>query len=624
MQHIHKIKHIDISKSLMRLHQKIKNLVPIIEHKPKVNIIRGEQFNISKINTKKKNILILSLVKDIIINNNLLYIQQFYNNLVNNFGSVKYGILTNNNTDSTVDALKAWQKNDNNIFIVETLPELITVTVNNKCGNRILKLAEYRNKILEESIKYFGENFDYIIVLDTDIDDNYDISEIIKSISIDAQWSAISANNYYKNSKFHYDMLALRLLDQSLDIHDISIDFDKNYGKNCQWIPALVIFKDFVKVKAAFGGLTIYNAKEIFNLFNINKNIYDLSSLPEGTCEHIALDIKLKNSHFINSNLSTKEHNGPNKSNVEDHLYGKPLMIIPRDAGFFSVFNFIIGTISTGIRAYPYYNKELFLKHRDTHKHFCYWTDSENSWFDFFEPISFYDNDTEHTDKSFLKYSVSGAEMAPEEFRMPHIFKKMLQENSDIFQKWRNYHHSIFNEYIKIKQPIIDKTNLIFKSMFNQSDFIIGVHYRHPSHYIESGQILLSSYFEKIDQILDKNPNAKIFISSDNDFGILAFQKQYQDKIKYIKNIDRLPMNNILEWIFATINNGHPDEFGLIKNTGYQLHQTAGIDNNNKKMTEDLLIEVLCLSKCNILINSTSNIGLALSYINPNLNIVTL
>ena len=82
-------------------------------------------------------------------------------------------------------------------------------------------------------------------------------------------------------------------------------------------------------------------------------------------------------------------------------------------------------------------------------------------------------------------------------------------------------------------------------------------------------------------------------------------------------------MAEFLHWAFG-LADGKADHVGFINGKGYELHHKRVKQNNNKKMTIDLLKEVLCLSKCNQLINNISNIPLAISYINPNIEIITL
>lgn len=591
-----------------------------------INIIQGKKFDYTDTNNNyKKNILVLTLVKNCLFSQTIDTIKSFYKELQNIFKSVKFGILTNNNQDNTVSELKIWQENNKkDIFIIENDDSPISVIEGDSCGNRIPKLAEYRSLLLKQSLEHYGTKFDYIIVFDSDIVfDTKNIANVIKeSVSIDTEWSAISANNLFDKSDIHYDSLALRLLDDPVDITKVYPHFNQFYGKNFNWCNRAHIFDNFVEVQSAFGSLTIYNAKELIGLVSTNTDVYNVNDLPPCTCEHISLDLKFKNKHYINSNMkiSTNE-------SIEGNLYGPPVLFLPRDAGFFSVFNFLIGTMSRGIRAYPYFNKEFFLQNRGSNQHFCYWTNNDNSWLDFFEPIKYYEKDTEHLDKTFLKYKLSSGEQAPEEFKTPAVFKNMLQNNANEFAEWRSSINGVYNHYIKFKPEILEKNQILCDKLFTNSEYIIGVHYRHPSHSVESGCIFLEQYFKEIDQILVKHPKAKIFLATDTEFGIMAFKHRYENKLIYIKDIKRLPIDNILEWAFALLNVGKSDGVGIIKNRGYELHQShIYLDKNADyyELTAGLINEILCLSKCNILINSTSNISLALSYINPNLQMITL
>ena len=588
------------------------------------HFIKGEKLEYINNNLSNKKILMLSLVKDCIRNSTLETMKDFIAKLTERFGSVHFGILTNNNFDQTPQTLLEWQKKNHNIYIIEYKDERIDTVNNNLCGNRIDKLASYREILLRKSCEYFNTVFDYVIVFDSDVifDTTKIVNDIIESVSIQSQWSAISANNCYDKSKMHYDTLALRLPKQPIDIQKIYPSFQAYYGINYHWNTEAYIFQDFVEVQCAFGGLTIYNGKEIHKLLNEYKAIYDINNLPPCTCEHIAIDLKLQKKHYINSNMKLPSH-----GTLEGHLYKSPTLFIPRDAGFFSVFNFLIGTIYQGIRAYPYFNRELFLKYRKENKHFCYWTNNENSWMDYCEPIRYYETDNEHIDKTFLAYRASGGEDASEEFKTPQVFTALLKDKSLQFADWRTNIHNVYSQYIQWKPKLIQDSNTIFSNMFSTTDYVIGLHYRHPSHSVESGPLFLTQYYQAIDEILTLHPRAKIFLATDTDFGIMAFKYKYGNRIHYLDTTERLPVDNILEWAYALNTIGQSDNIGIIQNRGYELHQSQifnGHNNNYLKFTNNLLLEILCLSKCNILVNAVSNISLALSYINPSVPIVTI
>lgn len=291
---------------------------------------------------------------------------------------------------------------------------------------------------------------------------------------------------------------------------------------------------------------------------------------------------------------------------------------IPRDAGFFSVFNFLIGAIHAGEKIYPYYNREHFLKANRVNEHFCYWSNSENTWLDFFLPISYDFNDENHLNIDLLKtLSISQGNEAGFEFRIPKETYRLVTDPTRWYL-WRQDVNNTYKTYIKFNQSLLDKAKL---NSYDTTEHI-GVHYRHPSHFTESGQVYLQQYFDEINKIDAVSPTKKsIFLASDNEFGVAAFKKKYGTRLFYLDYVDRVDFDGFLEWSFA-LGKNKADGVGFIGGKGYELHhkQAQNIDlNKTKKMTEDLLIEVLSLSKCQYLVHTLSNISTAISYMNPNI-----
>ena len=173
---------------------------------------------------------------------------------------------------------------------------------------------------------------------------------------------------------------------------------------------------------------------------------------------------------------------------------------IPRDAGFFSVFNFLIGTLARNIKIYPYFNQSAFLKFNGgKNQHFCYWTDSEDCWLDYFEPIKFSETDDAYRTGLYKTFPVDMGFNASEEFRVPTNTQSLFRSQS--FINWRTSIHEIYSKYITFNKNILDTANNFWQQNTSTSN-VIGVHYRHPSHFIESGKIYLHSYFQQIDAIL--------------------------------------------------------------------------------------------------------------------------
>lgn len=294
-------------------------------------------------------------------------------------------------------------------------------------------------------------------------------------------------------------------------------------------------------------------------------------------------------------------------------------MFIPRDAGFFSVFNFLIGSINTGKYIYPYFNRDIFLKVNNINQHFAYWTDSKNCWFDYFEPIQYHENDTIHTiDNEFYNFKLTVGEIASLEFKDPKTTYGLMK-NKFFFELWRKKIHALYDRYIKFKPEITNLANDYFIN--NLSNNTIAVHYRHPVHTCESGKIYFQQYFD----IIDKINCDSIFLSTDSELAILVFKDKYKEKIKFIPSVFRLSIDNILEWSYCLINHKKINAVGVVDGRGYELHQhiiNNGMD--SKKTTIDLLTEVICMSKCKYLVHQISNIPLSISYMNPNIEMLLI
>ena len=597
-----------------------KNRIPYgIENKiPEIKINIPESnisliYDLNKIqDIKNQNYLILSLINN--CSKSIGFIEKFMQDMCASLPKVKFCFFSNNNIDNTIEILKLLEDKYKNILkVIYYQNETITK------DNRIEQFAKYRNINFSEGIKYFGSNFDKLIVFDSDLYDFIPTDPIIESLCIsDINWSCISGNHCYKNSSYYYDELALRFLDDKLNIKDKYKNFDEYYGISEYWIDNLNIINNWIKVLSAFGGISIYNMSEIIDIYNKKQIIYDITNLPEFSAEHIALNLQLKNDIIINPNIKYT-----NSKNIEGKMYNGPIAFVPRDAGFFSVFNFLIGCLTKGMRVYPYFNKQSLLQmNGNINEHFCYWTENDNCWFDYFEPMTFYNGDTTHLDGSYIKLPKHRGEIAPVEFRIPKDTKALIQ-NKEKFAEWRKYVNGFYKQYIKYNSEILKSIDEFWNSNFSESQMVIGVHYRHPSHFIESGKIYLQDYFREIDKLIDTHPNSKIFLATDSNFGIYAFQEKYGDKVSYIKDIERLTMPEFLEWSFS-LASGKADEVGFINGKGYELHHKRIDNHNNKKLTVDLLKEVLCLAKCGYMVHTTSNVALAISYMNPDLELISL
>jgi hypothetical protein len=563
---------------------KILILKDIIKTKPQVDV-------------SESTLLIVGLVKN--IQSHIKNLQEFFNSLKTKFKKTCFYFLTNNNTDNTINLLKTWTENDENVN--GTYYQNIDIKIiepNGTIGNRTIELAKLRNINITDAKTHFGNNWDYVLVLDTDLESPINISSFMTCFELDEDWDIICANSTYKNSSYHYDNFALRFQEDSDSIIKCYPNFNKFYGKTSTWVDKLYMFKSWYRVRCGFGGAMLIKGH-----LDIK---WDIDNMMREDCEHLSLCNMYKNI-FINPYFTYMQ-----PMTLEGISYNQPLKFIPRDAGFFSAFNFYIGTLTRGFRCYPYWNKDAFMNINKKKEHFAYFTEIENSWFDYFNPVSFFEND--NTDISKIDNNTQG-EQASLEYKIPSETFKLMK--SPQFKEWRHNTHSYYNCFIK---PKISITNKVDNLCSHFSDHMIAVHYRHPSHCCEQGFVYLNDYFKKIDSILLLQPNSKIFIATDTEFGIVAFENKYRNRIIYNKDTTRTSLDNILNWAYAR-GNGVVNEVGFINNRGYQIHN-ENTSINTSKLGEDVIIDTYTICRCNIFIHTLSNIALACSYINPNLEMI--
>ncbi|RZJ99265.1 MAG: hypothetical protein EOO43_27090, partial [Flavobacterium sp.] len=132
-----------------------------------------------------------------------------------------------------------------------------------------------------------------------------------------------------------------------------------------------------------------------------------------------------------------------------DTLFDAPYKFVPRDAGFFSVFNFFIGSLSSGCKVYPYFNKNAIIKLDSKISHFCYLDNNiDNSWFNYFEPISYFSSDDIHQKSLYKNFQTTRGEFSSDLFKYPKVSQSIYRYKD--FYKWRCRIHNIFKNYIKI------------------------------------------------------------------------------------------------------------------------------------------------------------------------------
>ena len=256
---------------------------------------------------KKKSIVMAGLIRN--GEKNVPFIKIFYNQMKKICREIKFLIVENNSSDRTRDILLEWSESDDSVIILcnaslETnLPKCNikghdTFYSKNKTPHvkRIEKLSYLRNVYLEYIDKYLRD-FDYLCVMDLDLNGQFFIDGIQNSfyhLSIDSSISAISCNGMVRVAKDHhnyYDSFAYVELgdtyewntefDKSSHDQDVLVYVTKKYTKNM----------NLDKVMSAFGGFCIYQLNHITS----SEARYSHSKNNKLSCEHTHFHRNLQN-----------------------------------------------------------------------------------------------------------------------------------------------------------------------------------------------------------------------------------------------------------------------------------------------------------------------------------------
>lgn len=155
----------------------------------------------------------------------------------------------------------------------------------------------------------------------------------------------------------------------------------------------------------------------------------------------------------------------------------------------------------------------------------------------------------------------------------------------------------IVKKYIHVKPHIQKKIDEFVESFFF-GKYAIGVHYRGTDKNKEAPRIAYETVFEEIDKHIPGKTPYTLFIATDEANFLEQAEEKYVDRVVAIE-AHRSDNNN--------------DDLGV--------HM---LNKNNYILGEEALMDACLLSKCNLLIRTSSNLSLWSTYFNPDLPTILL
>lgn len=159
---------------------------------------------------------------------------------------------------------------------------------------------------------------------------------------------------------------------------------------------------------------------------------------------------------------------------------------------------------------------------------------------------------------------------------------------------FRKYMNSIIRKYIRIKKSILEKVNFFYKK-YMKGKKIIGVHIRGTNKILESPPVDINVFLK----VVSRYKKHKIFIASDEHAIVKKFKKAFpQEVICYDAHRS---------------SDSSPHYLGTDKKN--PLNAIIG---------EEVLIETMLLSKCDLFVHSVSNVSTVVLFFNPELKHIFL
>ncbi|MBH9659721.1 glycosyltransferase [Burkholderia multivorans] len=303
------------------------------------------------------------------------------------------------------------------------------------------------------------------------------------------------------------------------------------------------------------------------------------------------------------------------------------------DGGFFSVFNAFMSHLVWDQRdkrchmVLPDWNVDRMIKRMGTSQFmsFCYGRPNEgNVWSKLFEPL-YGLSDADMDDENFLyakgrpPVAVFNHEREPQ-LTYVHAYKLY---KSGQFSRIRAQYNKVFKDHVRLRpryQHELDQ----FRAKFN-GKFMIAAHVKHPSHVIEqpSGKIAhIQSYIDGIKYQLktrgfERNSSEwAVFLATDQDRVVNVFKAEFGDKVFCYEDVRRT----------TEAEDARYDQLGAEERRaeGFQVQHlvAANPDTWDVRMAWEVVRDAITMAHCNVLLHIVSNVSTAVSYMNPDIELV--
>lgn len=373
------------------------------------------------------------------------------------------------------------------------------------------------------------------------------------------------------------------------------------------------------QLKAFAQKYSIEQLREFYKTLTMPKNVFFGNENSLNRTHLVTSDIVLYNKYRLLQKLLASQ------VNQED---AQRISVVGHDGGFFSVFNTYISHLVWNqgrpevTSIIPDWRIDRIQKYRGVDKFtsFCYGTKADgNLWLKFCYPLmevalpeELY-NDPEYLENAVM-YDDYNEKNEP---NLTYIHAYKLYKSDD-FKNWRKWYNAFFRKHIRFREHITSQVET-FKANNFDSPMIIGCHVRHPSHGIEQpGKSLptVELYQRMIIERVAGLQDWKVFLATDQDSVVDSFEKLFGDRLIYRQDVNRVSFDH--DKAFKQLSTDEQNR------EGHQIQHIMAADQSKwtTQMGDEVIIDALLLSKCDVFIHVTSNIATAVSYMNPDIEMI--
>lgn len=340
-------------------------------------------------------------------------------------------------------------------------------------------------------------------------------------------------------------------------------------------------------------------------------------------------------SAFTNLKLEARQRTidaiGPNTGSL---ACANRTVVPAHDGGFFSVFNAFMSHLAWDLDedrchlVLPDWDVARLIDRVAPSKpvSFCYGQPEDgNIWLKLFEPL--YElTDAEMNDERTLYHNARVPERVHNDDREPlltyiHAFELYRRPS---FAHIRRQYNRVVRDHIRLRGPLANGIDRFCDDEFGDK-LMIAAHVKHPSHVMEQPDSAMAEdnrYLEAVYEQLAMRSVAKsstgwgVFLATDQDRVVNLFREEFGDRLAYFPDVRRT----------SELEDGAYSELDAASRgqEGHQVQHLVAADRSkwSIRMAEEVIRDMIVMSRCAALLHVVSNVSTAASYFNPDLDLV--